>query len=229
MVGLGTCSQGLSVTHHLLSGDMVYADLAGQPVVILNDPKLALELLDNKSATYSDRPLMYMACELVRWKNLVTLLSYGKPMREQRDLILRAVGSKASVARYARMEEEETYRFVRRVLEDPARLTDHVRKLAGSIIISIAFGHQVHDGKDEYVDLANKLMHEFGDASAPGRYIVDVFPILDFLPAWFPGLQYRKIAAEMRKTQDDFLTKPYEYVRAQLVRQCSPSTYPCWY
>jgi hypothetical protein len=192
--------------------------------VILNDAELALELLDRKGAIYSDRPSMYMSCELVRWKNVMTLMPYSKSMREQRDLITRTIGSKAALATYESMMTAEVQRFIGRVLDEPNRLSAHVRILSGSIILSIAFGYAVQDGdSDEFVNLGTKLMHEFGDASMPGRYIVDILPVIDRLPSWFPGLQYRKIATQMRETQDKFLDKPYEYVQSQLVGHIHPA------
>lgn len=214
-----------ALSSHVLcvTGAMIYANLAGQDVLIINDRDVALEILDRKSAIHSDRPILYMCSELAGWKKYMTMMSYGKPMREQRDLLTRTIGNKASLAIYESMMIAEAQRFVGRVLDEPERLSAHVRILAGSIILNIAFGYQVGDGdSDEYVKLGTKLMDEFGEASMPGRYIVDIFPAIDLLPKWFPGLQYREIAARMRQTQDEFLSKPYEYVEAQLVSDHLP-------
>jgi hypothetical protein len=38
------------------SGGLIYLDAAGQPVVVINSPKIAVELLDRRAAIYSDRP-----------------------------------------------------------------------------------------------------------------------------------------------------------------------------
>jgi hypothetical protein len=37
-------------------GDLTYLNVAGQPVVIINSRKVAADLLDRRSAKYSDRP-----------------------------------------------------------------------------------------------------------------------------------------------------------------------------
>lgn len=42
-------------------GDIIYLDLLGHDIVVLNSPQVALELLDKRSSIYSDRfcPLMF--------------------------------------------------------------------------------------------------------------------------------------------------------------------------
>ena len=42
-------------------GDMVYLDVVGRKIVVLGSYKIARELLDKRSANYSDRPTSIMA------------------------------------------------------------------------------------------------------------------------------------------------------------------------
>jgi hypothetical protein len=46
-------------------GDIIYINAAGQPVVIINSPKVAVDLLDWRAATYSDRPGDVVVCEVM--------------------------------------------------------------------------------------------------------------------------------------------------------------------
>ncbi|KAH9983998.1 cytochrome P450 [Russula vinacea] len=41
---------------HKKYGDLIYLNAAGQPVVVINSQKVAVELLDRRAAIYSDRP-----------------------------------------------------------------------------------------------------------------------------------------------------------------------------
>ena len=45
----------------LPAGDLIYLDVLGQPMVVLGSYKVARELLDKRSANYSDRPRSIMA------------------------------------------------------------------------------------------------------------------------------------------------------------------------
>ena len=40
-----------------VQGDLVYMDLPGQPTLVLNTTKAAIDLLDKRAAIYSDRPI----------------------------------------------------------------------------------------------------------------------------------------------------------------------------
>jgi hypothetical protein len=42
----------------------------------------------------------------------------------------------------------------------------------------------------------------FRQAIQPGRFLVDVFPWLRFVPEWFPGTGWKKTAREWRQASD---------------------------
>jgi hypothetical protein len=45
-------------------GDLIYLNIAGQPMVVLNSQKVASDLLDRRAAKYSDRPPLIVASEM---------------------------------------------------------------------------------------------------------------------------------------------------------------------
>jgi hypothetical protein len=46
------------------SGDLIYLNLAGHKMVILNSQKVAADLLDRRAAIYSDRPALIVGSEM---------------------------------------------------------------------------------------------------------------------------------------------------------------------
>jgi hypothetical protein len=48
---------------------------------------------------------------------------------------------------------------------------------------------------------------------------VDLFPILAYVPSWFPGAGFQKKAAHMRKLSKNLVEKPFRYVQELLVRE----------
>jgi len=48
-----------------LLGDLIYLNAAGQPVVIINSPKVGIALLDRRAAIYSDRPRNIVASDIM--------------------------------------------------------------------------------------------------------------------------------------------------------------------
>jgi hypothetical protein len=65
---------------------------------------------------------------------------------------------------------------------------------------------------EECVDiLANEV------ASGGGIWPVDVFPSLKYLPSWMPGAGFKKKARVWKKKMEDFVDRPYEYVKNSMV------------
>ena len=65
-----------SEMHPVQPGDIIYLHAAGQPIVVLNSHKVARDLLDRRSMTYSDRPGNIVACEIMTGGLLFALARY---------------------------------------------------------------------------------------------------------------------------------------------------------
>lgn len=93
--------------------------LLGQPMVIINSYKHAYELLERRSAIYSDRPHMVMAGDVVGWDQVLVLLRYGPQFREYRRLMARALGSRKTVEAFAPIIEHQTGKLLLRLFRSP--------------------------------------------------------------------------------------------------------------
>jgi hypothetical protein len=56
------------------------------------------------------------------------LLPLNDRLKEMRRLFGKTMGSKASLAPYASVQEAETHRFLRRVMDEPDKLKFYIRK-----------------------------------------------------------------------------------------------------
>lgn len=86
-----------------------------------------MAVLEKQSAKCSDRPCLTMASDLVGFSKVILFINYGEPLRQQRKYFHRLMGTKASAAAFNPIQEEETRRFLYRVLRNPDRLVDHIR------------------------------------------------------------------------------------------------------
>ena len=58
-------------------GDLMYFNVAGQPLVFLNSQKVAADLLDRRAGKFSDRPRNIVASDILTGGNLVVFTRYG--------------------------------------------------------------------------------------------------------------------------------------------------------
>jgi len=83
--------------------------------------------------------------------------------------------------------------------------------------MDIVYGIKVHDMGDSYISLVEEVIKAGIEAALPGAFLVDLFPILTYVPSWFPGAGFQKKAAHWRKLTSISIEKPFRYVQEQLV------------
>ncbi len=58
-------------------GDLIYLNIAGQPTVVINSPKIGVALLDRRAAIYSDRPRNIVASDIMSGGLFFAFSRYG--------------------------------------------------------------------------------------------------------------------------------------------------------
>jgi cytochrome P450 len=138
-------------------------------------------------------------------------MDYSDRLRQHRKLISHLFGSRDSTAAFSSIKEEETRRFLRNVLQKPEHLFNHIRSAASAIFLKVTYGYTVQEGKDPFIELADKAIGMILKITAPGAFLVDVIPALRYLPEWFPGMGFWKDAKECRQLTMDMVLRPHQY------------------
>jgi hypothetical protein len=114
--------------HGFTPGEATYLNLLGQPWIVLNSYKAAVDLLERKSSIYSNRPVLMLSGEIVGFNNTLPLLQHGPRSREFRKYMGKLMGTRASVERFSPLLEKESAKFVVRVMADPGSLVKQIKK-----------------------------------------------------------------------------------------------------
>ena len=83
--------------------------------------------------------------------------------------------------------------------------------------MDIEYGIKIQESGDPYISVAEEAVSGLVEASIPGTFWVDIFPILEYVPSWFPGAVFQGKATHWRKLNKTFIEKPFRYVQEQLV------------
>jgi len=206
-------------------GGISSVTLLGQPIVVLNSAS-AMEDLDKKGSVFSTRPRLPMAGELVGYDQTLVLMPYGPRFRVFRKYFAKLVGAPNVFRQFVPLVELETHRYLKRLLQKPGAefIDGHLRKLTGSIILRITYGIDVvQDGDDPFVALIEKANDNFNAATAPGAFMVDVFPSLLYVPELLaPFKQKARIWARATK---NMVEAPYLFVRRQMAAGTAPVSF----
>ncbi|KAF9023685.1 cytochrome P450 [Hymenopellis radicata] len=197
-------------------GDVVHFSAAGQSVIVLSSRKALYDLLEQRGSIYSDRPRLVMSGELAGYVDSVPLTPSGNRHREYRKLMSEALTAK-KVQDYYVLEEEKAREYLVDLLRTPEDFLSHTRRTVAAIVFMITHGHELADGKDHLMELAERTDEDFSESSVAGAFMVDVFPILTYLPRWL-GFDWMKKEKIYQKNRDAFLNEPYETVKRQVAQ-----------
>jgi hypothetical protein len=88
-------------------------------------------------------------------------------------------------------------------------LTPLLISAVGGMTMSMTYGIQIKETNDPFINLAEAAMKSASEAMIPGAFLVDVIPILKYVPEFMPGAGFQKQARIWRKLQEEFRERPY--------------------
>ncbi|EJD54669.1 cytochrome P450, partial [Auricularia subglabra TFB-10046 SS5] len=178
----------------------------GKTMVVLNTIEAINDLLEKKSAAYSDRPTNAMA-ELMGYSTTILLQQDGPALRTYRRMCRMALGPSAA-SRYRPIQQETVARFVKSMSEHHAQVPEgdefymgQLRLSAVRSVMGIVYGIDVDDANHEaplsasqHVKNAEFAAKYFAAALTPGHYLVNSLKFLRYVPEWFPGASFQRDA-----------------------------------
>ncbi|KAJ7607861.1 cytochrome P450 [Roridomyces roridus] len=209
---------------HFTDSDIIHVDIAGRSIVILSSLEAAVNLLDKRSAIYSDRPRLPMVNELMGWDSNFCMPVDTSFSRIRRRLFHSVFHAEAS--REFRPEQLSTiHRLLLRLLHEPEDIMAHFRHMTGSLILGAAYGINVAATGDPYVKLAEEAVASVTEALVPGRFLVDSLPLLKYIPSWFPGAGFQHFAREGKKLSQNLLEKPFAEAKRKIESGNAPYSF----
>ncbi|KAJ4367707.1 hypothetical protein N0V86_009828 [Didymella sp. IMI 355093] len=113
--------------HKDLYGPVSSITVLGQTFIIINDPKVAFELMRDRSSIHSSRPGQIFS-SMVGWDNATAMMPYTDSWKIHRKTITKIASSNTSVSVFDRVQEVEAAHFLLDLLSTPEDLFDHIRK-----------------------------------------------------------------------------------------------------
>ncbi|KAK7439861.1 hypothetical protein VKT23_017431 [Stygiomarasmius scandens] len=200
-------------------GDIIKINVLGHSSIVLSSLKTATDLLESRGNIYSNRPDAIMAGELVGWNRGLGYAQMHSPrFREFRRLFHQFMGPRAcATENLLGVQERENIRLLGKLLNDPENFAVHARDSTSSTILLLSYGYPSHNGDPLHlVKIAEDAMAGFARASEPGRWWVDSFPALKYVPKWLPGASFKRIAASMREELDILYDVPFDFVKNEM-------------
>ena len=125
----------------------------------------------------------------------------------------------SAISSYHPLIASETESFLRRILTTPGSYKDHTRRYAGGLALSVLYGYEAVPTGDDFLSLAEECIDFLSNhiASGGGIWPVDIIPALKYLPTWAPGAGFKLKAARWKARIEEFVEKPYDFVKNSIV------------
>ncbi|KAI5831456.1 cytochrome P450 [Schizophyllum commune Tattone D] len=202
------------------AGDLVWLQVFGRGLLVVNSYEHAVELFEKRSAKYSSRAHSVMLNDLMGFDWVLGLMPYGERWRRHRRVFRQQFGPPAAKALWP-TQLSEAHALLRRLLATPSSesLDENLRHNAASVIMNVIYGISLEDEDDRYVRFAERALDGMAQAARPGAFFVDVIPWLRYVPQWLlPGGGFQKKARVWKENVTAMRDAPFDHVLGNMRR-----------
>ncbi|KAG8708190.1 hypothetical protein FRC09_001388 [Ceratobasidium sp. 395] len=147
--------------------------------------------------------------KLAGWEDSILFTKYNQRLRTYRKLLHQTFNPRATMD-FQDLQKNEVHKLMKRLSDTPRAFMQHAHLMAGSVAIRIAYGHRVNDSNDEFIRSAEEFMAAVGEATIPGRWMVETIPLLRFVPSWMPGAGFKRWTNEWAKKTVKHRQAPFD-------------------
>ncbi|KAH9066043.1 cytochrome P450 [Lactarius deliciosus] len=166
-------------------GEMMYISALGAGMLIINSQRVAVDLLEKRSAIYSSRPHYISVGDFLTQNLAFGILPYGDRLRQFRR-VTTAAFSKSTVHDFHPIQSREALMLALALMKNSSTPEKHFYRHAWSIMLSVNYDLPPVESEDdpclvEIEDHLGRFMHEI----QPGTRLVEFFPWLKYVPDRF--------------------------------------------
>ncbi|KIJ25389.1 hypothetical protein M422DRAFT_273670 [Sphaerobolus stellatus SS14] len=180
-------------------GDIVYYQLFGKGILALGSLNRCHEIFEKRSSIYSSRPGLIMLNKLSGWDFALVTLPYGSTWRKHRQAFHQYFNMNVA-PKYRSMQLKGARGLLRQLLDCPDH--DALRRILRSsfaeIIMETVYGYEVAPVNDPYMEITELAATAMLECLTPGRFLVEVLPLLQYIPSWLPGAEFKRLAAKWK-------------------------------
>ncbi|KAJ8590794.1 cytochrome P450 [Rhizopogon salebrosus TDB-379] len=183
--------------------------------ILLNTLKAATELLDQRASTYSDRPRIWMLELAQRYLNPFSIY-FNHPHFKVYRTMFKASLSPRTIRDYRLLQTEESRVLLDGLHKTPQHFVAHIRRNTAAVVLNLAYGWKVTQNDDYFIRALQQGMVIFTMLVQPGRWLVEAIPSLRFVPSWFPGAKFKRVALDLGQKSHGIDAVPLNWVKQQI-------------
>ncbi|KAM5543810.1 hypothetical protein V8D89_002427 [Ganoderma adspersum] len=201
-------------------GPLVSLGTPSRPVVVINTAEAVNDLLERRSH-FSCKPRWPMAELLGRQKN-VGFQYYGERLKQSRKVLHGALNANAIGSTWANLLNSQSIDLLDGFLRSPDSFYMDIGRNVEALVVLFTYGRKPDE---KYTALAREVMHQTGIALQPGRWAVNFYPALMYVPTWFPGAGFQRWARDAKETFYRLTREPFHRVKSEMAQGNAPMSF----
>ncbi|KAF8342440.1 cytochrome P450 [Amanita rubescens] len=200
-----------------LNSDIIHMTALGKHIVVLNKLEDINELMEKRSAIYSNRPWI-PATEMLGVDNITGLIPYGSEWRKHRNILHEGL-RKEQLPHYEGTHTNQIRLMIDQLLDNPTEFRDHCKWLSVAVTMSTTFGYDIPAGDihHKYITSAEEILGAVSVLCHPSGTIINAIPFLRHIPTWLPGAFTQRYAANAKQVAMAYKTEPFEWVKSRFL------------
>lgn len=196
-------------------GDLVYASLFQQPLIIVNSVRAAQHLMEKRGAIYSDRPRFVLLDDIFGLRPVTSLLPFGDAWRQQRRWLQDVLQTHNTIHGYRSLQRSGVTKLVARLTTSPELFFTHIGGYATDFSLKVAYGLDELFA-EAFIGLAKECMEAIFQSGSLVATLVDFLPFLRYMPSWMPGSGFNRHASNIRLKARQLMNLPFNTVRGNM-------------
>ncbi|KDQ08477.1 hypothetical protein BOTBODRAFT_37914 [Botryobasidium botryosum FD-172 SS1] len=192
-------------------GDILYLHALGNDVIVLNSYTTARDLVGKRSI-YADRPEIPFL-KLVGLTRSIVLSRYNDRWRRHRKLI-HTFTHKSAIKACWLEQQKAVHAYLGMLLDSPENFRSNAKLMAGKLIMSLVYGIEVESSQNKFIVYAEQVM-DLATYASPGAAYINIFPILKYVPSWFPGAKFKREANRLKTLVESMVHHPFQQVKSE--------------
>ncbi|OAX41196.1 cytochrome P450 [Rhizopogon vinicolor AM-OR11-026] len=199
----------------MLSGDLIFARILDQEVVVINSQHVAQALMDKRSRIYADRP--YLATvEPFGWSYNMAFTRYSDEWRLSRRIVHQTFRADSAL-KFRPMQIRRAREMIVNLIDDPQHYHVHFATFSSSVTMSVVYDYEIVARDDPLVLLVINAMDIGIVMMTPERaMILKTFPFLLNLPDWCPGSSIKRDARISTNLSKEMVNVPFDYAKQHM-------------
>ncbi|KAJ7253192.1 cytochrome P450, partial [Mycena rebaudengoi] len=186
-------------------GDVVYLEVLGNSIVVLNSLETITEFFEKRARNYSHRPVFIMIGELMGLDKAIGLNNRDKFWRQERKLASNIL-SPLAIKQYIPTQERLATVLLSELEKHPTEFADLLNLATARLILEITYGISIDNMDHPVIKQAGQHFELVRKSLQPGAHVVTSCHVR-YIPAWVPFLAIALLLPQS--------FGPFEYVKAQ--------------